>query len=84
MLNIRGLNQHKKLLYANVIMSILTYGAPIWAQDIKNNKKVIALFNKIIRRAAQRVSRSYRTVSGTAACLMAGLIPIEILADNIA
>lgn len=81
--NMRGPNLHSRLLYANVIISIFTYGAPIWSQDVQNNKKVLSLFNKAIRRVAQRVCRSYRTVSCVASCLIAGLIPIDILADKL-
>jgi len=83
MRNVRGPNQCCRILYSNVIMSILTYGAPVWAQDIRNNKKILSMCNKVTRRIAQRVCCAYKTVSCVAACVIAGIISVDILADRL-
>lgn len=37
--NLRGPGEHKRRLYANVVMSILTYGAPVWSDALGTSKK---------------------------------------------
>ena len=59
--------------------SILLYGAEIWADAMKVNKykkRMVA----VQRRGALRVACAYRTVSEEAVAVIAGTIPIDLLA----
>ena len=81
MANINGPRPSKRRLLMSVTQSILLYGSEIWANALK--KKV---YRKRIRiagvqyRGALRIACSYRTVSEPAALVIAGIIPIDLLA----
>lgn len=36
--NIRGVSEHKRKLYANVVASIFLYGAPIWYRAMEDRR----------------------------------------------
>lgn len=81
--NIKGPSEHKRKLYASVVFSILLYGAPVWWNSL-GDRVISNRLNNITRRIAQRVCRTYRTVSCTAALLLAGIPKLEITARRLA
>ena len=62
--NTGGARQKRRVLLANVVSSIMLYGAPIWAEEtrISYRRKV----NSVYRLSALRVSCAFRTVSEVA------------------
>lgn len=79
MLNLGGPSAAKRRLLATVAESRLLYAAPIWAQQTATygaNKKAVVRAQRLV---ALRVTRAYRTVSGEAALLLAGLIPCHLI-----
>ncbi|KMQ86049.1 reverse transcriptase [Lasius niger] len=77
--NLRGPDERRKRLYANVVMSMIMYGAPMWGDTIGTSKLLPALY-KLQRSVAQRVVSAYRSVSSDAALLLARFPPIKHLA----
>lgn len=77
--NIGGPRQGRRKLLASVVTSILTYGIAIWGDVLKIQKyrKKVAAVHRL---SALRVSCAFRTVSDDAGCVIAGMLPIEILA----
>lgn len=78
--NRKGPSERKWKLYCNMVNSIVLYGAPIWAEDIKENPKIGKGIISVQRRAALRVIRAYKTVSTETALVMARNPPVELLA----
>lgn len=68
----------KRMLLSNVVRSILMYGASVWAQDI--SKTGWTTFLKTQRRICLRVASAYCTVSGDAARVISGTVPLDLLA----
>jgi len=64
------------------VQSVLMYGAPVWAGDITRSRKLRERLAAVQRRVALRVICAYRTVSGDAAAILAGLLPGDILAES--
>lgn len=81
MCNIGGPRSSRRLLLARVVTSTLLYGAQIWA-DALNNKENRRQMQSVHRLTALRVASAYRTVSDEAAGVVAGLMPIDIMADE--
>ena len=79
--NIGGPRQPQRKLLASVLTSIFTYGIAIWGETLKIDKYrcKMAAVNRL---SAVRVSSAFRTVSDDAVCIIAGLMPIEILAEE--
>lgn len=77
--NIGGPRQAKRQLLATVVTSILLYGAPVWACSLEL-KTYYRIVSSVQRTTAIRVASSYRTVSQDAVCIIASIIPIDILA----
>lgn len=59
-------------LYANVIISMVMYGAPIWINSIK--KKEIAALNRMQRPIAIRIAWTYQTILGDLLLVLAGMM----------
>lgn len=79
--NIGGPKPERRQVLTSVVHSIILYGAPIWLECLnvkKNLKKIIRSQRKI----ALRVISAYRTVSTEAALVLAGIIPIDLLAEE--
>lgn len=79
--NTGGPRQSRRLLLASVITSITLYGAPVWADAMK----VEAYRHKAVstyRLCALRVASAFRTTSDDAVCVVAGMPPIDILANE--
>ncbi|XP_052747523.1 uncharacterized protein LOC128199927 [Bicyclus anynana] len=80
--NIGGPESVCRRLYAGIVRSMALYGAPIWVHSLTPvNKVLLRRPQKII---AVRVIRGYRTVSWTAATLLAGDPPWELQAEVLA
>jgi len=79
--NIGGPNGAVRRLYANVVHSIALYAAPVWAAEMGATLYIKTLMYRAQRRVAQRIVRSYRTTSHAAATALAGIPPLELLAD---
>ena len=77
--NIGGPSQDRRGLLFIVANSIILYAAPTWvgALDKKSNTRVLTPTH---RRGVLRVCCAFRTVSYDAACVVAGMIPIVLLA----
>lgn len=79
MANTSGPSMGKRKLLMATVHSTLLYGAEIWAGALrikKYSKRMMA----VQRRGALRIISSYRTVSEAAALVVAGVIPIDLLA----
>ena len=83
MSNVGGPKFKRRVLLARVVSSILIYAAPIWSKalEIQNRRKIIS---SVYRISALRTICGYRTISHDAALVIAGMIPIDILADEVA
>lgn len=81
MANVGGPLQKKRKLLMEACNSILLYGSEIWAGILKINCRAQKLL-AIQRTAALRVASAYRTVSGTAVQVIAGMVPIDIHAEE--
>ena len=81
MTNFGGPSHKKRILLASVIRSIIVYASPAWAANLsKTNFKKLKKVNRI---SALRVCCAYRTTSYAAVCVIAGMIPIDILLKEI-
>lgn len=78
--NLKGPGEHKRRLYANVVTSVLTYGAPVWSDALGACKKNQAPLRRLSRTLAVRVVSAYRTISYEAATLLARMPPLPLLA----
>ncbi|XP_039760429.1 uncharacterized protein LOC120634102 [Pararge aegeria] len=80
--NIRGPASACRRLYAGIVRSMALYGAPIWIHALSpQNKRLLRRPQRVI---AVRVIRGYRTVSWTAATLLASDPPWELQAEVLA
>ncbi|XP_070141062.1 uncharacterized protein [Drosophila kikkawai] len=79
MANTRGPRQHSRRLISTVVTSTLLYAAPIWSEAM-----LVASYSRqcrtVYRRCALRISSCFCTVSEEAALVVAGSIPIDLLA----
>ncbi len=82
MLNLRGPSKGKRKLLANIAMSVLLYGAPIWAHAINARQYRRTEMVSVQRKATLRYVSAYCTVSTEAVCVLAGIPPIEMVADE--
>jgi hypothetical protein len=67
-------------LYAGVVQSKLLYRAPIWAVDLKANRRSLLLVKRFYRAVAIRTVRGFSTILATAAAVVAGFPPFELQA----
>ncbi|XP_015119085.1 uncharacterized protein LOC107042530 [Diachasma alloeum] len=79
--NIGGPKQKRRALLSTVVTSVMTYGIPIWtdALQFQESRRKIA---NVYRQSALRVASAYRTVSEDAVRVIAGMLPIEVLAEE--
>ncbi|KAI8442169.1 hypothetical protein MSG28_005777 [Choristoneura fumiferana] len=75
--NVGGPGGSCRRLYTGVVRSVALYGAPIWAENL--SARNVTLLRRSQRAMALRVA--YRTVSYTAACLLAGSPPWDLEAE---
>ncbi|XP_015122230.1 uncharacterized protein LOC107044733 [Diachasma alloeum] len=62
-------------------MSVLTYGIVIWA-DALLSQKARRKSAPVYRLDPLRVASAYRSVSNDAVCVIAGMMPVHILAEE--
>lgn len=79
--NIGGPKYQKRILLSRVVSSALLYAAPIWSKAVivQETKKKLS---SVYRLTALRTISGYRTISEDAAYVIAGMIPIDILAEE--
>ena len=71
----------KRRLLATVINSVILYASPVWAEAmnvIETRKKLTSIY----RLSVLRTICGFRTVPFEAACVVAGMIPIDIQVDE--
>lgn len=81
MVNLGGPSSSKRRLLMGTVQSILLYGAEVWAVAM-NKKASREKLGRVQRRSALRVTSAYRTVSEPAVLVIAGVVPIHLLADE--
>lgn len=81
MANIGGPTSNKRRLLIKTADAIMLYGAEIWAESLRF-QKYRQRMEAVQRRGALRICSAFRTVSAPAAQVIAGVIPIDILADE--
>lgn len=79
--NIGGPRPDRRALLSSVVHSILLYGAPTWGLLMKDNA-INGVMGPVQRRMALRVISGYRTISQQAACVLAGMPPMHLLAKE--
>lgn len=77
--NKMGPRTKKRRVLLEVVHSILLYGAEVWA-DILKQKTYRRKIAAVQRRGALRVTCAYRTTSEAAVLVIAGAVPIDLLA----
>lgn len=79
--NSGGPRSSRRMLLARVITSTMLYGAQIWADalELQENRRKM---QSVHRLTAMRVASAFRTVSSDAICVIAGMTPIDIAADE--
>jgi hypothetical protein len=77
--NVGGPGVKARCLYANTVLSVALYGAPVWADRMCEDRCIQKLMHQFMRTISIRIVRSYRTVSflGTA-----GVPPLKLLAQQ--
>lgn len=79
MANIGGPLPARRRLLMEVGNSIMLYGSEIWAETLDVKKRANSLVS-VQRTAASRIASAYRTVSAPALLVIAGTIPVDLLA----
>ena len=78
--NVGGPKHNRRALLASVVTSVITYGIAIWTCALQT-QETCRKVTSVCHLSALRVSSAYRTVSKEASAVIAGLLPIEVLAD---
>lgn len=78
--NQRGPREKKRKLYANVVNSVMTYGAPVWCDELCTSRKKQISLNRITRNLAIRIISAYKSASYEATTVLAGLPPLYLVA----
>ena len=79
--NIGEPREVKRRLVASVVHSRLLYAAPVWVKALQNHAIQRRLFSAQ-RLVALRIVSAYRTVSTSAALVLASVPPIDLLAEE--
>jgi len=78
--NVSATKENKRKLILNVVHSLLLHGASLWAD--KMSRKGWSELEKVQRRIALRVASVYQTTSKDAVLVIAGITPLELLAEG--
>lgn len=81
MANLGGPRSSKRRLLMRTAECVMLYGAEIWAEALQHRKYRKRL-SDVQRRAALRIACSYRTVSEPAVLVIAGVVPIDLQAQQ--
>lgn len=79
--NIGGPKQRKSALLASVVTSVITYAIAIWGHTLERQASLRKV-GPVYRRSALRVASAFRTVSTDAVCVIAGMLPIRLIAEE--
>lgn len=80
--NLRGPHENKRRLYAQVVQSVVMYGASIWYEGLAKNLSVQRPLQKVQRQLANKIVAGYRTVSFEVATLLARMPPWILVAKK--
>ena len=58
------------VIYCGAIEPILTYGAPVWEKDLKQ-QKTLRKYQRVRRMMNIKISKAFRTLSYEASCVLA-------------
>lgn len=78
--NLRGPTEDKRVLFYNVISSVVLYAAPVWSEALLSSKRSLCRVRRMQRVLAIRVISAYRTVSLEASSLLARRPPLQLVA----
>lgn len=78
--NLRGPREVRRRLYANVILSVALYAAPVWSEAVSSSRRNREKLNGLFRTIGLRVIAAYRTVSLEAVLLLARIPHLHLLA----
>uniref|UniRef100_A0A1B6J232 Reverse transcriptase zinc-binding domain-containing protein n=1 Tax=Homalodisca liturata TaxID=320908 RepID=A0A1B6J232_9HEMI len=81
MANVGGPRSSKRRLLMSAVQSVLLYGAEVWADALTKECYRLRLA-RVQRQVALRVCSAYRTVSEPAVLVVAGVIPVKLLAGE--
>lgn len=81
MATVNGPRASKKRLIANAVQSVMLYAAPIWKEAVEH-RKYAKMLEGVNRRLAIMIAAGYRTVPTEAIQVIAGLPPLELLAEE--
>ncbi|WP_333765297.1 hypothetical protein, partial [Streptomyces sp. IBSBF 2390] len=79
LLNIGGPKHKNRPLLATVVSSSMLYAAPVFAHTLQN-QEIRQMMTSVYRQMALRTISGYRTISENTACVIAAMIPIDLLA----
>ena len=79
--NVGKSKSKSRIMLSRVISSILLYAAPVWSHAL-NTKSFSEKVQSIYRQCTLRVCSGCRTVFNDAVCVIAGMVSINILADE--
>ncbi|XP_054281151.1 uncharacterized protein LOC128998818 [Macrosteles quadrilineatus] len=79
MANVGGPRSSRRRLLMSAVQSVLLYSSEVWA-DALNKEAYRLRLARVQRQAAVRVASAYRTVSEPAVLVIAGVIPVKLLA----
>ncbi|XP_068626260.1 uncharacterized protein [Battus philenor] len=79
--NVGGPKQNRRKLLASVTTSVLMYGVPMWSEAL-NKQESRRKIASVYRVSTLRVASAFRTVSEDAACVIAGMVPVALHADE--
>lgn len=79
--NVGGPRPSKRRLLGSVVHSIMMYAAPVWESALKVSR-TRQILDSAQCKVALRVTRAYRAVFEDAACVIAGIPPIALLAEE--
>lgn len=68
-----------RILYKGLFQPLATYGCEMWGPVVLRNKNVMRTMISVQRQILIRVCKAYRTISADACCVVAGVIPIDLL-----
>jgi hypothetical protein len=70
-------------IYKGEILPLLLYGAPVWIEALdKECNKIV--YNRVRRLINIKIAKAFRTTSNEALCILTGLTPIVIKAEEAA
>ncbi|XP_011052560.1 PREDICTED: uncharacterized protein LOC105144979 [Acromyrmex echinatior] len=81
--NIGGPGERRRCLYATAVMSVVLYAAPIWAQTVAGDRRILRDVRRLQRQLALRIIRGYRTISHESVAVLSGMVPFDIVADRL-